>query len=1181
METKTKILHILYDLSQVLCSELEPNTLITKFMLKIMQHTDYPVALFFSRLKKGENEHNRLPDIEKIRLIRCIGSYKLKKREGEILEVPAVIIQAKIGLEEQVSMPESLCCSGEEIRHMLRLPVGQEDLILLLSPTKMTTDIPLDHIFQPVLNNFSNMLNLIRTNEHSKMKLENEIKSRKKFEKELIYSQELRKKIVNSFEDEIALIKTDDMTILEINESLNKKYSISRNQIIGQSCYKIFHGLKSPCSSDHHICVIKSATEKRIKVQTEHSHIDDQGKAYAHKIIGTPVIDSQGKVNQVVYVSRDITERKMTHDKLLQFKNILDSSIDSIFLTDRRTMKFIDANKKGCQMLGYQLSELLEMGPQDIKPYHSMEEMEKKFDKILESDEGIDVFETVHETKDKKQYPVEISVSAHKSRNSSIMVSIARDITERKEKEEYNRLLIDNFPMGLAERRINGDLISINNVYAEIIGRTIEETLGLTYWEITPEDYADQEKKQLDSLEKTGQYGPYVKEYIHKDGHRVPVRLRGILLTRRNEKFIWSTVEDITEEIHTKEELQIAKNKAEAAVKIKNEFLANMSHEIRTPMNSVLGFLEIALEDESLNHQLRKYLSTARISAVTLLGVINDILDISKLESGKLTIEKNPFRLSRMMKEIQSTMSILARDKGLYLQIDIHPSLSGFINSDQMRIRQILLNLVGNAIKFTKDGGVEVRIVPADEKRHIHFIIRDTGIGIPADRLNKIFKPFIQADASTTRHYGGTGLGVTISKHLVELMEGEIWVESEKGKGSTFHFTLPVPSHNQVPENGDLHAASDITIFSAPHKNLQVLLVEDVEANMELATYRLMQHGHKVTAAWNGHEAVEIFQQGGIDLILMDIQMPIMGGIEATKRIRELEADTGRYTPIIALTAAVMKQETEKYLDAGMDAVVAKPIKFEKLFAIMENVISKGIGKKISIIRTADHTIGQPEMVPEQTAQNLFSASDLPGISIENGMKRVSGNKKLYKKLLTSFKDQYAAAVDEIKTYLKEDDVEGAAHLIHTVKGVSSNLGAEKLFHLAEDMEKVIKRGETDQLDPLLTSFEHHLHEVMRGIGAFEQKQAQKAPEEVPGEMKPIDKKTILPQLTEMGILLKSDFMEAMNLFEELKPHLENSEIFEELKLLEKQFERFDTGRALETLKEIVKKLTLSTGEND
>lgn len=421
-------------------------------------------------------------------------------------------------------------------------------------------------------------------------------------------------------------------------------------------------------------------------------------------------------------------------------------------------------------------------------------------------------------------------------------------------------------------------------------------------------------------------------------------RLAGIIMERQKSEEELNLHRHKLEQLVSQRTLQL-----EEANRTKDIFLANMSHEIRTPMNAIVGFLGLVLENPSLPDIERKHLFTAKTSADSLLGLIDDILDVSKLERGNLSIEHHPFDLCGLMQEVYETMSIKAQEKGIRLHLDIHPALSGYYLCDALRLKQILTNLTGNAVKFTKEGRIIMRVMPDEKEEWLHFTVEDTGLGIPPGRIKHIFEPFIQADTSTTRKFGGTGLGLTIARELVELMGGKIWFESEEGKGSTFHFTVNIAPTDQVLESSNLSITPDKAILSNARYGQRILLVEDIEFNVDLVNIRLKQQGHEVMVAWNGREAVEAFSALEFDLILMDIHMPEMGGVEATKRIRALEADSGGgHMPIIAMTAAVLKNETKKYMEVGMDAVVAKPIDFEILFNTMEAVVPKSKRETVS-----------------------------------------------------------------------------------------------------------------------------------------------------------------------------------------------------------------------------------------
>ena len=533
---------------------------------------------------------------------------------------------------------------------------------------------------------------------------------------------------------------------------------------------------------------------------------------------------------------------------------------------------------------------------------------------------------------------------------------------------------------------------------------------------------------------------------------------------------------EIEERKKVEENLIEMRRAAEEASEAKTNFLANMSHEIRTPMNAIIGFVEIILETKLLPEQ-RKYLKTVKRSANVLHSLLNDILDVAKLEQGKLQIESVPFSLANVIEDIVESFGLSARNKGLMLNYSINESLADYVEGDPLRVNQVLINLVGNAIKFTHDGSVNISVEPFEGDR-ILFKVSDTGIGISSGKLEHIFQNFAQEDSSISRKYGGSGLGTTISKQLVELMGGEIWVESEPEKGSTFFFTINLPASAEAPH--PQHTDSPRIQELVTDTPLNVLVAEDVDENFELVRVRLEASGHQVTHARNGIEAVNAVKEGEFDIILMDLQMPDMDGLTASHKIRELA--NGVNIPIIALTASVLRLNRLACEQAGMTGFVTKPIQFPRLFTEMARALELPI----------------ESMKLEDTSESHEVIGDIPGININKAME-IWRDKTAYVHSLHTFFDSFHNSPDNIRDALAIGDIIQARKIIHALKGASGNMCLPRLYDAAVDLSNSIKAQNQEATPTNLIQLSAAFEQVSSSVALLSENNDD-APQHVPGD---------------------------------------------------------------------------------
>ena len=785
---------------------------------------------------------------------------------------------------------------------------------------------------------------------------------------------------------------------------------------------------------------------------------------------------------------------------------------------------------------------------------------------------------------------IEASVADRMEELTRQKETLAATTNQLREGEERFRTLAVSSPVGIFQVDCSGACVYANPTLEGMTGRSPEELLGDRWVEMADRDKQPRILKEWRNAVRSGNdYQSLLR--IHKpDGQERLLQVRAAhVFDKEGKSFGYvGTMEDVSDRRAVDRALRQAKEAAEAANRSKSEFLANMSHEIRTPMNGILGMTQLAL-DSDLPPEQRTYLETVKSSADSLLRILNDVLDFSKIEAGKLDLECIEFELRETVGAMAKTVAVRAHDRGLEMACHIFNDVPNRFLGDPLRLRQVLLNLVGNAIKFTEVGEVVVQVrceTRTEDRVLLHFEVRDTGIGIPKEKQDLIFEPFAQVDGSTTRRYGGTGLGLTISSELVQKMGGRIWVDSEPGKGSTFCFEVPfglaaqqdrpsqagpIPSLEdlrvlvvddnptnrvilqdmlgnwgmkpaladsgpaaltllqmaaragrpfplvvldvmmpgmdgytvaakikQDPETADsailmltsgnsrgeaqrckalgiaafmvkpiqqselfdaiitgLTPPSGIkeakrpvqSSFVASRRPLRILLAEDNAVNQRVALMTLEKIGHQVCVVGNGMAALEKLETEPIDVVLMDVQMPIMSGEEATARIRELERDTGRRLPIIAMTAHAKKGDRERLLRAGMDDYLAKPIHSAELVRILDKF-----------------TPGAPPPAAEPEL-----------LDIEAALACMGGDATILADIAALFLEDYPKTLEEIQAAVADGNALALNRAAHTLKGSLGYLGARAAEARARELETMSGKGDLYAAPEALAALENQL----------------------------------------------------------------------------------------------------------
>jgi PAS domain S-box-containing protein len=617
--------------------------------------------------------------------------------------------------------------------------------------------------------------------------------------------------------------------------------------------------------------------------------------------------------------------------------------------------------------------------------------------------------------------------------------ALALLVQQRESARELTEQILDQLPIPVFLKDREGRFVRFNRQFQQFAQCSRDQMLGHKIEDFASGSWAAATHEEDQQAWRSGRLVSTERRLANINPPR-DFLVNRIVINSGGESYLLGFSIDVSEQRAARDAMQRGVESAQAASRAKSEFLANMSHEIRTPLNGILGMTELMLESK-LDTEQREDLALVKASADALLGIVNDILDFSKIEAGKLDIEEVPFDLARLVRETVRAMAWRARQKGLELRCDMPASLPRMVRGDPGRLRQVLVNLLGNAIKFTAYGKVELALRALREREdrcEVEFAVSDTGIGIAPDKQKLIFDAFSQVDGSTTRQYGGTGLGLAISRRLVFLMQGQLDVSSEPGVGSTFRFSIPLKPTalplSWLAGTPVLPAASDGAALAAPASDadtigaaaagpgatgLRILLAEDNQVNQRLALRLLEKMGHRITLVDNGHAALEGGMHGGFDLILMDVQMPGLDGLSATRQIRQWEHQHGGHVPIIAMTARAMQGDRERCLEAGMDDYLSKPIDSERL---------------------------------RQLVGQFDTGQSDPLLSWGGALQRLDGDAALLLELAGIFIDDGPLLLQTLVDALQAGDLAASQRAVHSLKGVLVNFGATRAIALADRM---------------------------------------------------------------------------------------------------------------------------------
>lgn len=752
-------------------------------------------------------------------------------------------------------------------------------------------------------------------------------------------SEERYSEIFNSVNDAIFILEIGSGAVIDVNERACEIYGYTREELLA-STVEMRSADVPPYTRKEAIEWIQRAASGEPQIFEWHAR-HKSGRLFWVEV--SMKRSDIGGVSRIFMTIRDITSRKdaekALRDSEEKIRAVVEASPAPIMWAVEGKIEFI--NRKFVELFGYTLEDIPTMEDwllHTCPDFGYREAVRILWSSILEEEaekEGASSIEVAIACKDGTLRFVNMAGA----RIGSMLLAIFSDLTERKRAEEdllhekeFSDAVIDSIPGLFYFFDEKGNFVRWSRIQEEVMGYTAEEASFITI----KDTIVEEDRERIDDLAvQVFSKGRSATEtsLITKDGRRIPYYLTGVRVALTGRTYIVGVGIDISERKKAEEVTIKAMESAERASRAKSEFLAHMSHEIRTPMNGIIGLTTLLLNSELTTIQ-REYLNMVKISAGNLLGIINEILEMSRIEAHRIELVKTNFHLRETLAETLKMQKQFAEQKGLVMSYTIAGDVPDALHGDIMKLHQVILNIISNAVKFTQKGHVDFSVKVAGTEPGgivLHFSVSDTGCGIPESMQQDIFEPFKKGESSFTRTHDSIGLGLAICRDLVSLMDGKIWVESAPGLGSTFHFTVLLEEQKPSPEK-DGESPEKIESCAS---SLTLLVAEDEVINRRVIVDYLTSLGHKVFAVDNGKKVLDALEKDVYDVVLMDIRMPVMNGLEATEIIRRKDLERGGHQHIIAMTAYAMKDDLERFIEAGMDSCITKPLDMEDL----ENVL--------------------------------------------------------------------------------------------------------------------------------------------------------------------------------------------------------------------------------------------------